>query len=118
MDADDTRTTNPPDITADANLESDDGSYTTRFLIDWPDWKYVGSVWWDKEGFLSTDVWWNKITRSQWYYQDRNEGKPHPAVVQTSHDGLLRHLAQRRIESVDPAIRGLTLELKIRKYYG
>lgn len=112
------RRVNLPDITTDPTAESDDGSYTTKFLLDWPDWKYVGSVWWDEQGFISTDIWWNKVTRTQWFYQDRNEGRPHPAVVQTTFDGVLRHLGERRLESCDPAIRGLTLEMKIRKHYG
>lgn len=109
---------NSPDITADIHLESDDGTYETKFLLDWPEWKYVGSVWWDKEGFLSTDVWWSQISRTQWYYQDRHEGHPHPPVTQTNHEGVLQHLREMRLNSIDPAIRGLTLEIKIRRMYG
>ena len=96
----------------------DDGTHHTDFLVDWPDWRYIGSVWWDVNGHTATDVWWDEINRTSWYYQDRDEGKTHDPVRQTNHEGVLRHLKDRRMDSCDPAIRGLTLEQAVRKYYG
>lgn len=114
LDSDAARSrTGPPRITKD----HDDGTHHTDFMIDWPDWRYVGSVFWDKDGFLATDIWWDEINRRSWYYQDRDEGKPHEKIVQTNQDGILRHIHDRRMDSCDTAIRGLTLEQAIRRYF-
>src|SRR4051812_23428140 len=92
-----------------------DGTNFDAPLVDLPDFEFIGAVAWDADGFTDTAVWHDTVDRGVWYFQDRDHGGPYAPLQVTDKDGVLRHLGERRVGSCDTAIRGLALDVRIRR---